>query len=653
LWVFQIGGDGYETSLHFNDPSKIIGGSQFNGLRRSLDGGLSWSSATNGLFDTGGGSAPFITKIAKSNMEPDLLFAVGASGVWRSTNFGGSWSLSPISGTNWGGVSSFLDVKISRANPDIVWAGSRMDVSGKINLSTDQGITFNPTPLYSVTSMGGISGLSTHPHEDSIAYVLFSFAHKPKILRTTDLGQTWQDISGFGADTVSSNGFPDAAIYDLLVMPHTPDTIWVGTEIGLFESTDNGQSWHIADNGLPAVPIWAMTHVEEEIVLATHGRGIWSVSIPGLSLGQTFNPLIKELFQGPDGFLSINVGLRSVYDSSKVYIDGTELVQIGTNSAPLDTSIQYLVQQAGVVNVSVASYKEGISYQSVLRSIQVYPISQPQVTYMNDFNSPSNDFVGMGFLIIGQTGFSDDAIHTSHPYNNNQNITYTLTIPIIVSGNNATLEYEDVALIEPGEPGTVFGDDQFWDYVIVEGTRDGIKWFPLADGYDARFDPVWQNAYNSSTPGDSTMYRSHQIDLQNTFSAGESILIRFRLFADAFVTGWGWAIDNLRIQENATGILEADQLPDSYHLYPNFPNPFNPNTAIKYQIPRGDHVILEIYDLLGRRVKTLVNKKVKAGTHQVVWNGTDIWDNQVASGIYLYRIKTGDYVQSKKMMLLK
>ena len=103
-WFFQIGGDGYETSWHFDDPDKIIGGSQYNGLGRSLDGGQSWNSATSGLSNTGSGNAPFITKIAKTNQEPELLFAVGRNGVFRSTNFGGNWSLTSIPSADWGSI---------------------------------------------------------------------------------------------------------------------------------------------------------------------------------------------------------------------------------------------------------------------------------------------------------------------------------------------------------------------------------------------------------------------------------------------------------------------------------------------------------------------------------------------------------------------
>jgi photosystem II stability/assembly factor-like uncharacterized protein len=643
-WVFQIGGDGYETSWHFNDPLKIIGGSQFNGLRRSLDGGLSYSSATSGLGNTGSGSAPFITKIAKTNMEPDLLFAVGSSGVWRSTNFGGSWSLTAIPSSTWGTISSFLDVKISRANPDIVWAGSRMDPSGKIHVSTDRGLSFTPTTDYALATTGRISGLATHPTDDSTAYVLFSFAQKPKVIRTTDLGNSWEDLSGFGADTVSANGFPDVAVYDLLVLPHTPDTIWAGTEIGLFESTDNGLSWHMANNGLPAVPIWAMTHVEEEVVLATHGRGIWSVEIPGLSAGQTFGPLIKDLFQSPNGFLSIDVGLRSRYDSSAVFIGGQRFTSIGANSQPTDTLIQYPVTQPGVISVLVSAYKDGTVFNSDIKNINVVVLATAQASYQNNFNSPSNDFIGTGFQIRSQSGFSDDAIHSSHPHGNNQNLTYMLTIPIIVADSQAVLSYDDVAIMEPGEPGTVFGNMEFWDYVVVEGTRDGINWIPLADGYDARFDPVWLSAYNTNTPGNSTMYRNHQLNLLSNFSAGEHILIRFRLFADAFVTGWGWAIDNLEIQQSGlVHIGVPGKIAETYQLSQNYPNPFNPTTKINFRIAARNTVKLIVYNTLGQKIRTLVNRELEAGVYDVTWNGRNEIGTIVASGVYIYRLEAGTF----------
>ncbi len=648
-WFYQIGGDGYETSWHFDDPLKIIGGSQFNGLGRSLDGGQTYSDATNGLSDIGSGSAPFITKIGKTNKMPDRLFVVGSAGVWRSSNFGASWTPTQIFSPNWSSISSFTDVRVSRANPDVVWAGARMDGSGRINLSTDGGVTFNPAANYTGESMGGISGISTHPVDEATAYVMFSYAGKPKIVRTTDFGNSWHDITGFEGNSVSSNGFPDVAVYDLLVMPHTPETLWAGTEIGLFESVDNGATWHMADNGLINMPIWFMTHVEEEVVIASHGRGIWSVKIPGLSAGEKYKPLISELYQGVDGALTVTAALRSNYDSTNIFINGGKYLSISANSSPVDTTIKYPVASQQTIPVYISSWIDGEEYRSVTKNYSVIQIYPAQNSYATNFDEGEMYFTGNGFQIRDYSGFDSKAIHSNHAYSNGETLIYTLQIPVTVNSSDAYIKYKDVAIIEPGDPGSSFGNSNFWDYVVVEGSLDGSNWIPLEDGYDAGYDNAWLSAYSSGAQGNSTMFREHEINILNTFSPGDIIMIRFRLYADSYVTGWGWAIDDLDIQETSTGIEEEeDFLPESFSLAQNYPNPFNPSTNITFTVPETSRLTIKVYDITGRLVDTIADSKFDAGRYNIKWNAKNF-----ASGVYFCSMKAGSFSQTKKMILLR
>jgi hypothetical protein len=94
--------------------------------------------------------------------------------------------------------------------------------------------------------------------------------------------------------------------------------------------------------------------------------------------------------------------------------------------------------------------------------------------------------------------------------------------------------------------------------------------------------------------------------------------------------------------------------PFEYALYQNYPNPFNPTTNITYQIKEKSNVTLEIYDILGRRIASVINNVVQdPGQHIVTWNGTNSFGIKVASGIYIYRIRARDFISSKKMILLK
>lgn len=290
-WTPAIGGDGFDAVWHQENDTWLMGGFQFNGFQRSLDGGVNWSSATSGLTDTGESpNAPFINSLERNAFDSDILFAIGGSGVWKSTDFGGSWKLRPIPASDWGFRASARGVvRPSLASGDVVWAGYEMDpqdngqgdVLGQIHLSTDGGETFLAT-IPSPLSPAPISGLATHPTDPATAYVLFSASNRPKILRTTDFGQTWEDLSGFeegSTGILSARGFPDVAVYDLLVIPDFPHILWAGTEIGLFVSEDDGTSWQLTDSGLPAASIWRMKVIDNEIVMATHGRGVWIVPV--------------------------------------------------------------------------------------------------------------------------------------------------------------------------------------------------------------------------------------------------------------------------------------------------------------------------------------------------------------------------------------
>tara|TARA_B110001452_G_scaffold201731_2_gene171819 strand:- start:6305 stop:8515 length:2211 start_codon:yes stop_codon:yes gene_type:complete len=97
-----------------------------------------------------------------------------------------------------------------------------------------------------------------------------------------------------------------------------------------------------------------------------------------------------------------------------------------------------------------------------------------------------------------------------------------------------------------------------------------------------------------------------------------------------------------------------ETLPGKFALYPAYPNPFNPNTSISYELPTDGMVYLAIYDVMGRKVSTLVSSKIqRAGYHHVTWNATNNLGQSVAAGMYIYTIQSGKFRQTKKMILLK
>ena len=99
--------------------------------------------------------------------------------------------------------------------------------------------------------------------------------------------------------------------------------------------------------------------------------------------------------------------------------------------------------------------------------------------------------------------------------------------------------------------------------------------------------------------------------------------------------------------------LQTDGIPSVFALQTNYPNPFNPSTNIQYEVPHHAHVEIAIFNVNGQRVRTLVNATKAAGVYTVTWDGTSESGDRVSSGMYFYRMTAGDYVQSRKMILLK
>jgi len=113
--------------------------------------------------------------------------------------------------------------------------------------------------------------------------------------------------------------------------------------------------------------------------------------------------------------------------------------------------------------------------------------------------------------------------------------------------------------------------------------------------------------------------------------------------------------DNISFSpSNSVGIdNKSETLPQGFSLEQNFPNPFNPKTTLHYDLPEDAMVNITIYDMMGRIVNNLVSSQQNAGYKSIQWNATNNTGQPVSAGLYLYTIQAGDYIQTKKMVLLK
>ncbi|MCP9290805.1 BspA family leucine-rich repeat surface protein [Gracilimonas sediminicola] len=180
---------------------------------------------------------------------------------------------------------------------------------------------------------------------------------------------------------------------------------------------------------------------------------------------------------------------------------------------------------------------------------------------------------------------------------------------------------------------------------------------------DTRILNLWEYVSDATTPNEQLQFSfgivSDTAETVGFDNASGELSITTRAEADTFFVAIQVAnnenivsLDTLEVRTDPNFITSAElmaQIPEDFKLHQNYPNPFNPTTIIRYGVPQSSEVRLEVFDMLGRKVATLVNgERQRAGWHQVNFDAS-----RLASGMYLYRIVAGKYVQTRKMMLIK
>lgn len=178
-----------------------------------------------------------------------------------------------------------------------------------------------------------------------------------------------------------------------------------------------------------------------------------------------------------------------------------------------------------------------------------------------------------------------------------------------------------------------------FDPVTVETSPDSLQWTVC-----------WTKS------GKHDQFRKELVPLDDL--AGQTVFLRFRLTDQSVhvnLTDPGWTIDNIRLVSGFSTAIQETEIPGlpKAALYQNFPNPFNPETTIRYSLAAPAEVRLAVYNLKGQLVKELAKENLPAGNHQAVWDGRDNAGKTVGSGIYLYRLQSGDYSKTLKMILAK
>jgi hypothetical protein len=196
---------------------------------------------------------------------------------------------------------------------------------------------------------------------------------------------------------------------------------------------------------------------------------------------------------------------------------------------------------------------------------------------------------------------------------------------------------------------TKYSIESGWDYAQISVSTDLVSWIVVGGDNSKYGSGNFQPSDELIYDGTQSTWISEVVDLKQF--KDKQIYLKFELNTDEYEEEDGWFIDDISIlgySNEAVSVNESVELPKKYSLSQNYPNPFNPNTEINFSIAKTNVVKLVVYNSIGQQVAELLNSELNAGKYGVKFDADNF-----PSGVYFYRLQSGSFNQTKKMILLK
>ena len=274
-------------------------------------------------------------------------------------------------------------------------------------------------------------------------------------------------------------------------------------------------------------------------------------------------------------------------------------------------------------------------------------IGTPQTVFAdNAENGTGNWDRGLSWNVTNTSVFSGNYSFTDSPagnYGNDKTNRLTLVNPLTLpAATKILLNFK-----------THWDIEAEWDFAKVQVSVNGTSWTTIQGKYTTQGSGKGEQSTGEyGYDGLQSDWVAEQFDITG-YAGATSFYLRFDLSSDQAEVRDGWYLDEIEIlaYDDSPSAISAENtgLPDAFNLSQNYPNPFNPSTMINYELPITNYVELAVYNMLGQKIRTLVNGRQEAGKHSVTFTATTL-----ASGVYWYRLRTGDgNAQIKKMVFIR
>ncbi|MFI5252982.1 MAG: T9SS type A sorting domain-containing protein [Bacteroidota bacterium] len=395
------------------------------------------------------------------------------------------------------------------------------------------------------------------------------------------------------AQWVQTSGPYGGTVYSLTMIG---SNIFAGTDSGIFISSNKGAIWNAVNIGLKKTVVQAFAAYPnvagDTNLYAGTGNGVLLSTDNGTTWNATEMPYsIKTLVVSPDmkGGANLFAGTSSL---------GGGEVYLSTNN--------------------------GMNWNrtSLEASIKILAVSPTWIDGMNIYAGTFGD----GVFVSTNNGSNWDAL--------NNGLTYQYVLTLVVRGTNLFAGTYGAGVFFSTNSGASWR-------AVNKGLTSGSIFTLMVAGTNL-FAGTGDGVFLSTDNG--TNWTSVNAGLEGSYGMSLAVF-GTDLFVGTLTGVWRRPLSEMitSVYENSGG-----ELPKSFALEQNYPNPFNPSTQIHFSLPKAGYVSLKIYDLLGKDVATLIAQDLHAGNYTTDWNATSI-----ASGVYIYRLQAGNYIETKKLVLMK
>lgn len=607
------------------------------GLFKTIDGGSTWKILENGL--------PVSNDTRAVTVHPDSSKVVyvgiyGISpwiqgGVYKSTNSGESWTAVNTGLSN----ISIISLAIDSIDGKTVYAGTG---DGGIYRTTNAGSN------WSVINVG-IDNKNIKVVFVDKTGIVYSGAEGGGIYKSVNRGESWNKVN---------TGLANLSVWSISAVQTNTNIIYAGTKGGGIYKTNNGGSFWSANNtGLTAAIINDIRVNKSNATLwaATDGNGVFKSSDEGLNWLSASNGLpnmfVQSLAVDPSNdaivycgtsngqiFKTVDGGINWV----KISADSTGLPVYSIVINPSNSSIVYTARQKSNSPSILKTTDAGTNWIELSAGLPPSPDVRALVINPSNTNIIYTAIWGFSPFIPGGIFKSKDGGNTWVEINNGLT-NVSVSSLVISSADTNTL------LAGTAQGGGIFKTTDAGHNWVSQGLSGN----PIEVVSTIALNPTNEKIIFAGTS--SNLYES--IDSGNNWDqingVFQNLSIKSALVTQSriYVGTDGMGVYTKQI---VTSVKDFKQgIPENFALLQNYPNPFNPETIIKYQISSDSYVAIKIFNVLGEEIRSLVNANHKAGEYSIKWDGKDNFGTSVSSGIYIYRIESGQVVLAKKMMLIK